>query len=80
MGFYIAMTLRVPFDAAIDKIMSALKEEGLGVLTEIDVRSTLKAKLGAAWRPHWILGACPRQAAGRFGAILRSGHHAPGAN
>lgn len=48
---------------AVDAIKSCLKEQGFGVLTEIDVRRTLQEKIGAEWRPYVILGACnPRLA------------------
>ena len=51
-------TLPVSYEEAIPRVKAALKAEGFGVLTEIDVRQTLREKLGAEMRPYLILGAC----------------------
>jgi uncharacterized protein (DUF302 family) len=51
-------TLQVPYEEAIPRVRNALKAEGFGVLTEIDVRQTLREKLGAEMESYLILGAC----------------------
>jgi uncharacterized protein (DUF302 family) len=51
-------TLDVSYEEAVDKATAALKEEGFGVLCEIDIKEKLKAKLGVDFRRYIILGAC----------------------
>jgi uncharacterized protein (DUF302 family) len=48
----------VQYDEAVEKVTGALKEEGFGILSTIDVKSTLKEKLDVDFRPYVILGAC----------------------
>jgi uncharacterized protein (DUF302 family) len=50
--------LEVPYEEALERTTAALREQGFGVLTTIDVRDTLKRKLGADFRKYIILGAC----------------------
>lgn len=50
--------LDISYEEAVSKVIEALKEEGFGVLTEIDVKSTLKKKLNVDFRKYVILGAC----------------------
>jgi uncharacterized protein (DUF302 family) len=58
MAYYYSRTIRAPFEDAVNRTIDALKEQGFGVLTEIDVKETLRKKLGARFRPYRILGAC----------------------
>ena len=54
----IRTTLNLPYEQAVQKATDALKAEGFGVLTQIDVQSTLKQKINADFRRYVILGAC----------------------
>jgi uncharacterized protein (DUF302 family) len=58
MSYYFSKTLDVSFEEAIALVTEQLKQEGFGVLTEIDVKATLKKKLGKDFRNYRILGAC----------------------
>jgi uncharacterized protein (DUF302 family) len=58
MSYYLSTRLRVPFDKAVSAAKTALKDEGFGVLTEIDVQATLKKKMGVDFRRYQILGTC----------------------
>jgi uncharacterized protein (DUF302 family) len=57
-GYAFTTVLNISYEDAISKVTDALKEEGFGVLTEIDVKATLKKKLGVDFRKYVILGAC----------------------
>ncbi len=58
MSYYFSKTLTATFDNARARVVEELKKSGFGVLTEIDVRATLKKKLDVDFRPYTILGAC----------------------
>jgi uncharacterized protein (DUF302 family) len=67
-------TLSIGYEAAIERLPEALATEGFGVLTQIDVRDTLKAKLGVDFRRYKIFGACnPPLAHRALGADLDVG-------
>ena len=57
-SYHFSKRLDVPFDTAVTHVIEGLKREGFGILTEIDVKSTLKNKLGEDFRPYRIFGAC----------------------
>lgn len=58
MSYYFSKKSALGFKEAIEKVTEALKQEGFGILTEIDVKETLKMKLDVDFRPYKILGAC----------------------
>jgi uncharacterized protein (DUF302 family) len=58
MSYYFKKTVEIPFDQAVAQVTERLKEYGFGVLTEIDVRATLKKKLDVDFPNYQILGAC----------------------
>jgi uncharacterized protein (DUF302 family) len=58
MAYFMSKTVGYTFDDAIARTVEALKQQGFGVLTEIDVRATLKKKLDVDFRNYRILGAC----------------------
>ena len=65
MNYYINKTTDYQFDEAVEKITAALKEVGFGILTEIDMKATLKKKLDVDRKPYKILGACNPQFANK---------------
>ena len=58
MAYYFSKTLPAGFDETIRRTTEALKREGFGIITEIDVTKTMKEKIGADFRNYRILGAC----------------------
>ena len=89
MSYHFSTTLNLSFEDAIRKVTEALKTEGFGILTEIDVKETLKKKLDADFRNYRILGACnppfayeALQAEDKIGTMLPCNvivqEHAPG--
>lgn len=58
MSYYLSKKVDYGFDEAIERVTAALSKEGFGVLTEIDVKATLKKKLDVDFRKYTILGAC----------------------
>lgn len=58
MSYYMATRVDAPFEEAIARTEAALKAEGFGIISRIDVKETLKTKIGVDFRPYTILGAC----------------------
>jgi len=58
MSYHFTKILDTSYDEAVERVTAKLKERGFGILTEIDIKTTLKAKLNVDFRPYIILGAC----------------------
>ena len=58
MSYYFSKTLNSPFDEAVERITEELKKEGFGILTDVDVKATLKKRLDVDFKKYRILGAC----------------------
>lgn len=58
MSYYLGKVLALGFDDSVLRVTEALKREGFGITTEIDVKATLKHKINVEFRPYRILGAC----------------------
>ena len=63
MSYYIATRLKAPFGEALTLTRDALSQSGFGIISEIDIASTLQQKIGVDFRPYRILGACNPQMA-----------------
>lgn len=61
MKYYFSKELNASFDEAKQKVLAALKQEGFGVISEIDIQQKLKEKLGESMKKYVILGACSPQ-------------------
>jgi uncharacterized protein (DUF302 family) len=72
MSYGTSVTLDVPFADALGRVRAALAEQGFGVLTEIDVTATMRARLGEEMEDYVILGACNPPAARQALAVDRS--------
>jgi uncharacterized protein (DUF302 family) len=57
-NYGVSVAVKLPYEQALERIRDELSKEGFGVLTEIDVKATLKKKLDVDFRPYIILGAC----------------------
>ncbi|HEU4567952.1 MAG TPA: DUF302 domain-containing protein [Marmoricola sp.] len=72
MSYDKSIVVKAPLDVTVERVRAALKEQGFGVLTEIDMAATLQAKLGEAMEDYVVLGACNPPLAHRALGVDRS--------